>query len=116
MTVIRNLFHGRYPLWIVVWLIGFPVYVIHNMAGGCALADRAQCGIGASNLMWIILVSGIVTLMMAIPTWRSASNYAGPRWRGILAYVYVWVTCIVAFPMSLISGFALVYHGFTGRW
>jgi hypothetical protein len=115
MTAIRNLFAGWYPLWLVFWLIGLPVYAIHYIGVGCGLADPSGCDIGSLTLVWLVLVSGIGTLLIAIPIWRSASNYNGPRWRAILAYMYVGLTVVSAVPMSLVTASALVYHAFTGR-
>ena len=116
MTAIRNLFAGRYPLRVVFWFIGLPVYAIHHVAVGCGLADRSGCGIESLTLGWLALVTVIGTLLLAIPIWRSASNYAGPRSVTSWAHVYVVFTLSIALPMSLATGYALAYTDFAGRW
>jgi len=111
--MIRSLFAGRYPLWCVFWLLGFPIFVIHYLGAGCGLGNH-DCGIGDVKLMWIILISGIATLAMAIPIWRSATNYQGPRFLSVLAKMYGVLTALSAVPMSAAVLFALVAHAVTG--
>jgi len=113
-AMIRSLFSGRYPLWCVFWLVGFPIFVIHYVAAGCGLGNH-DCGIGDVKLMWIILISGIATLAMAIPIWRSATNYQRPRFLSVLAKVYVVLALLIAVPMSAAVLFPLVVHAVTGR-
>jgi hypothetical protein len=118
---IRDLVSGRYTLWCVFWLIGLPIYAIFHISAGCAIGNSPpgyQCFglIDASQLPWVIIFSGVLSWLMAISIWRSATNYTGKHFVAVLAKVYVGLTVLMVTPFLLIVTDGVLHRAVTGRW
>src|ERR1700675_4589145 len=102
MKAIANVFAGRVPLWRVFWLIGLPLFFTFNLTAGCIFVECSA--FNSKLILWLITISGVGVLVMAVPIWRSATIYRGSDLLAALAKAYVCITAFAALlPMMAVA-------------
>ena len=101
--------------------MGLPIYSINYMSSACIFVECTYLNpnrtlSGDLFIQWVILISGIGVLLMAIPIWRSAGNYTGRHVLAVwAARVYVFLTLTSALPLMAVI-YSLAYYAVTGHW
>jgi hypothetical protein len=88
MRFLARLVSGDIALWRMFWLIGLPLAILWDLSFLCmVMGIGVEQSVVAGSIIALFALASVALPLVAVGTWRSASNYPrGAWWRTPLAW------------------------------